>query len=146
MGICKYQLTYIQKNALPHLTGHNMLELVDQVINPLLAKEIGFTVAKPYYKSLNFNHISFDLNGKNGSIKQDLTKQNTDALVSAGAVIFAVGSFWEPISNGFSNYPITTSIILLGSLSVLVFGIYNRTKVLKKFKQLIQWSNRRFGS
>lgn len=73
MAICKYQRDYIRDFVLPKLSGNEMLELGDQVLNPYLAEEVGFNVAKPYYISLGYNHTSVDTNGNNGAIKHDLT-------------------------------------------------------------------------
>lgn len=74
----------------------------------------------------------------------DLTKQNTDAFVSAGAVLFAVGSLWEPIAKGFSLYPIITSIVSIGLVVSIIITIYKRVTVLKKIRSSIQWFIRKF--
>lgn len=76
MGICKYQRDYVRDFALTKASGKEMMELGDQVINPTLAEEIGFNVAKPYYSSLGYKHTSVDTNGNNGAIPHDLTKEN----------------------------------------------------------------------
>jgi len=74
MAICKYQRDYIKDFVLSNTNGKEMLELGDQVLNPYLADEVGFKVAKPYYESLGYNHTSVDTNGNNGAVKHDLTK------------------------------------------------------------------------
>ncbi len=78
MAICKYQRDYIKEFALPKTEGKKMLELGDQILNPFLAEEVGFKVAKPYYKSLGYDHTSVDMNGKNGSVRHDLTKPRAE--------------------------------------------------------------------
>jgi len=78
MGICRYQLTYVETHALANANGKKMLELGDQILNPYLAKEINFNVAKPYFSSIGYDHTSVDLNRKNGAEGHDLTKPKND--------------------------------------------------------------------
>jgi uncharacterized membrane protein len=75
----------------------------------------------------------------------DLTKQNTDAFVSSGAVLFAMGSLWEPITNGYNTYPIVTSIVLVGSIVSIILVVYKRMVIIKKIKNIIHWFNSKFN-
>lgn len=111
-------------------------------------------VAIKFQPNKIYNQMTIGLNNKqlidevssNINTTLDLTKQNTDALISAGAVIFAIGSFWKPISNGFSNHPIMTTIILFGAFIILIYGVYKRTSILKKLKDVTKYINRNFNS
>lgn len=111
-------------------------------------------VAIKFQPNKIYNQMTIGLNNKqlidevssNINTTLDLTKQNTDALISAGAVIFAIGSFWEPISDGFSAHPIKTTIILFGIFIILIYGIYKRTSILKKLKDVVKYVNRNFNS
>jgi len=118
--------------------------------NQYIANEI----AIKFQPNKIYNQMTIGLNNKqlidevssNIDTTLDLTKQNTDALISAGAVIFATGSFWKPISNGFSNHPIMTTIILFGAFIILIYGVYKRTSILKKLKDVTKYINRNFNS
>jgi len=78
MGICEKQFNFVQQYGLNNSNGKKMLELGDQILNPFLSKKMNnYSTGKQLYKSLSYDHTSFDLNGKNGSIKVDLTKINT---------------------------------------------------------------------
>ena len=44
-----------------------------------MVKNIGFKVSKQYYESIGFEHVSFDLNSKDGSIPINLSKPITDS-------------------------------------------------------------------
>lgn len=77
MAICEYQRIFIKDYVLSNTDGKNMLELGDQVFDTnSMPKTITYSVAKPYYESLGYNHTSIDTNGNNGSINHDLTKEN----------------------------------------------------------------------
>ena len=78
MGICENQYSFVKKYGLDLLKENNkyMLELGDQLLNGneiFNGLEKG-TPAKQFYTMSGYNHTSVDWNGKNGSIKVDLTK------------------------------------------------------------------------
>jgi hypothetical protein len=78
MGICEYQLAYVEEQALPHVVGKRMLELGDQVLNPGLAKRTGVRTGKQLYEMRGWDHVSMDLNGMHGAVVADLTTKHRE--------------------------------------------------------------------
>lgn len=77
MGICENQYEFIKTYALPYVNNSmKMLELGDQVLNPILGNPINCKTGKELYQSTGFDHTSFDLNGNNGALKIDITQEN----------------------------------------------------------------------
>jgi len=74
MGIGITQFKFIEKciNECSD-NPHTMLELGNQRLKRGLDKKLGFKTAKCYYESVGFEHVSFDLNGKDGAIPFDLS-------------------------------------------------------------------------
>ena len=76
----------------------------------------------------------------------DLTKENTDVLITAGAVVFTLGSLWEPIVNGFENNPLLTSIVVSSFTIITILVIYKRRYFIKKSKSIIRWISHKFDN
>jgi len=78
MGIGNTQFNFITKCIDECENPHTMLELGNQKLKNGLDKKLGFKIAKKYYESVGFEHVSFDLNGEDGAIPIDLSKIITD--------------------------------------------------------------------
>ena len=86
MGICENQYRFVKKYGLDLLKENNklMLELGDQLLNgnKIFNGLKKGCPAKEFYTKEGYNHTSVDWNGKNGSIKVDLTKPYTKFINS----------------------------------------------------------------
>ena len=75
MGLTRSYLDYIEEcvdEALGDLAGKRMLELGDQIIGK--SEPISESTGKEYFENRGVFHTSFDLNGKHGALRVDLSK------------------------------------------------------------------------
>ncbi len=75
MGLTRSYLDYIEEcvdHALGDLAGKRMLELGDQIIGK--SEPISESTGKEYFENRGVFHTSFDLNGKHGALRVDLSK------------------------------------------------------------------------
>lgn len=81
MGLWGQELDFIETSArrtIGELRGKRMLELGNQQFLP--EERRAEKTGKQYYERLGVRHVSFDLNGEDGSYKIDLSKPITDPL------------------------------------------------------------------
>lgn len=73
----------------------------------------------------------------------DITKQNTDILISFGTILFALSSFKEPIIKSFDKDPFGTIfwgvLILIVIVSLLPLFIHKGMYILKKIKHFLRF-------
>jgi hypothetical protein len=71
VGISNDTLNFIQ-DSIKDFPGKRMLELGNQRIHNDV--DTPFKTGKEYFTALGYEHVSIDLNGKDGALKLDLTK------------------------------------------------------------------------
>ena len=78
MGYNYKQWVYLNKQmkCISPYDGKKMLELGNQWLKKPVMKKLGTTdkIAKSVFEGMGFKHVSFDLNGEDGSIPIDLSK------------------------------------------------------------------------
>ena len=91
MGYNKFNLTYIL-DILKHNNISNMLELGNQCINNREIEEIKEKWGKEYFTNIGITHTSIDWNGKNGSLKLDLTQPFDEEFINAFEIVTNCGT------------------------------------------------------
>jgi hypothetical protein len=117
MGLTNEYLNFFDTNIKNlNLTNPKMLELGDQVVSPSLT-------GKQYYTSLDYDHISVDLNGANGSLIKDLRYPKEfnhwnnyfDIITNAGTTEHV-----EPIDYQYDCFSIIHDCLKVGGIQLHV--------------------------
>ena len=121
MGLRPYYLDFIEDcvNAtLGDLAGKRMLELGDQTIATDLIPE---TTGKEYYENRGVLHTSFDLNGKHGALRVDLSKRirNPDWLDAFDIVTNSgTSEHIEPIKSQYVCFMNVHNCLVQGGIAI----------------------------
>jgi len=123
MGLCAPYLDFIDqaiRNGLDYRAGLRMLELGDQVIDDDLIPE---KTGKEYFVNRGYQHVSVDLNGRNGSIAKDLSKPRQfnvwhgdfDVVTNSGTTEHV-----EPLNAQYRCFSIIHDCLRLNGISIHV--------------------------
>jgi len=80
--LCRHFISIYLQLRQQSPTQTKIIELGDQIIDESIRQEFGVTtgpVAKDYFTSLGYQHISIDINGKNRALQLDLSKEIKDS-------------------------------------------------------------------
>jgi len=92
MGLRIYTINYIHdmiNRAGFKLSGLRMCELGNQLIKDNYK---GFSVAKEYFESVGIDHVSIDINGKNGALPLDLNNHLPAYIINKFDVVTNIGT------------------------------------------------------
>lgn len=119
-----------------HIDGLSMLELGNQTVRKSARKEFGKT-GKECYEGLGMEHCSIDLNGKDGALKLDLSKDILkDDWNNHFHVITNSGTteHIEPFTSQYECFKNIHNFMSVGGISIHIIPDYSQSKKKNFFK------------
>jgi len=132
MGIGIYQWSFMEKYLkaeFKSFKGVKLVELGNQHIRLSLRNKFGLKnkVSKHFLKSLGFEHISLDKNGKDGALKVNLSKPIKDSFINYFDVLTNIGTTEHvvPYKNQYQCFKNVHNLVHKGGIFIHIVPEYN---------------------